>query len=99
MRLAGKYLDYGPEDVAAIALGETVGDSMMPQEVDYGDVAGVIDMRDPRSQISGTSQGGGGSLSKDQINTMPEGPAKDALMRRYLRNRDSVALPGFLQGV
>lgn len=99
MQFAGKYLDYGPEDVAAIALGESVDGSMMPQGGDYGDVAGVINMRDPRSQIEGRATGGGGMLNPDVIRAMAPGPARDRLMQRLKAGQEGVSLPGFLQGV
>lgn len=83
-------LNRSPEDVANIALGQF----QMP-ESDYGDVAGVIDLRDPRSQISGRGVSG---ISPAGVESMEPGPAQDAARRRLQRMQGAVDIPGFLKG-
>lgn len=78
-----------PEEVMAL------GGFSMP-ETDYGETAGVLNMRDPRSQIGGTGASG---INPQSVMSMPEGPEKDAMRRRLQRMQGEVDLPGFMRGV
>lgn len=86
MRFAGTQVN--PEDVVVLA-------GYGPKESDLGEVAGVIDPRDPRSQISGRGVSG---ISPAAIEAMPAGPEQEAMRRRLQRMQGAVDLPGFLRG-
>lgn len=71
------------------------GEYVTPEELDDA-IAGVINMRDPRSQIEGTSRSG---MNPEVIRSMEPGTAQDVLMRRLKERQGAVSLPGFLGGV
>lgn len=91
MRLAGSRVS--PEQV--MALGAL--DLFAPKETNYGDTAGVINMKNPASMIGGRSHSG--QLSPQDVMEMEEGPAKAAKMRTLQRLQGGIALPSFVQGV